>query len=209
MYRVVAALDNRVYKSVTQPDFENGMKVIDSINWLMFQKDSIHTAVVRNVVFRDIFLYSQRVPFQVMSYSNKWAHSYYPGARLPVQGPLSFENVTMFSENNKALVSISTPLNMLYIRNAVLKNNWIEFGHAADYDVYPKTFVSFSNCTFTTPGDFTLVKNYSKSKEVQVKTVGSIITGDNFSAKVEEGKGKIYVESDLPGLNNGILKNKN
>lgn len=201
MYRVVAQLDNRLYKSATQPTFENGMKVIDSINWLMFQKDTIHTAVVKNVVFRDIFLYSNRVPFQVISYSNKWAHSYYPGAPLPVQGPLSFENVTMFSENNKPLVSISTPLNLLYIRNSLLKNNWIEFGHAADYDLYPKTFVSFSNCTFTAAGNFSLVKNYSKGKEVQVKTVGSIITGENFSAKVEEGKGKIYVESDLPGLN--------
>jgi hypothetical protein len=176
--------------------------MIDSINWLMFQKDTIHTAVVKNVVFRDIFLYSKRVPFQVMSYSNKWAHSYYPGAPLPVQGPLSFENITMFSENNKALVSISTPLNQLYIRTSILKNNWIEFGHAADYDVYPKTFVSFSNCTFTSSGNFSLIKNYSKGKEVQVKTIGSIITGEKFSAKVEEGKGKIDVESDLPGLKN-------
>ena len=200
MYRVVAALDNRVYKSLTQPAFDSGMQVLDSINWLMFQKDTIHTAVVKNVVFRDIFLYSARVPFQVMSYSNKWSHSYYPGAPLPVQGPLSFENITMFSDNNKALVQVSTPLNLLYIRNSSLKNNWIEFRSVPDYTYYPKTYVNFSNCTFTTAGNYNLIKNSCRQKEVFVKTTGSTETGDKFSARVEEGQGKIYVDSDLTGL---------
>jgi hypothetical protein len=200
MYRVVAQLDNRVYKSVTQPAFEKGMMVLDSINWLMFQKDTIHTAVVKNVVFRDIFLYSQRVPFQIMSYSNKWSHSYYPGAKLPTQGPLSFENVTMFSDNKKALVSVTTPLNVLNIRNSSLKNNWIDFGHAADYDRYPKTYVSFANCQFNSSGPYTLIINRSKGKEVYVKTTGSIETDDNFSAVVEAGPGRIRVDSDLTGL---------
>ncbi|WP_080058420.1 glycoside hydrolase family protein [Spirosoma aerolatum] len=200
IYRVVAALDNRVYKSGTQPNFEKGMMVLDSINWLMFQKDTIHTAVVKNVVFRDIFLYSQRVPFQLMSYSNKWSHSYYPGAPLPIQGPLSFENVTMFSENKKALVSITTPINVLNVRNASLKNNWIDFGHAADYAVYPKTYVSFANCQFHSSGLYTLITNRSKGKQIVVKTTGSIETGDNFSANVVPGQGNIQVESDLTGL---------
>ncbi len=97
------------------------MKVIDSNNWLMFQKDTIHTAVVKNVVFRDIFLYSKRIPFQLMSYSNKWAHSYYPGAAMPVPGPMSFENINRFSDNDKPLVQVSTPLNMVYIRNYIKK----------------------------------------------------------------------------------------
>lgn len=200
IYRVVAALDNKVYKSVTQPTFDKGMAVLDSINWLMFQKDTIHSAVVKNVVFRDIFLQSIRIPFQIMSYSNKWSHSYYKGAELPIQGPLSFENITMLSDNNKALASISTPINVLSIRNSVLRNNWIEFNHAADYDFYPKTYVSFSNCIFNSSGSYTLIKNRSKGKVVYVKTVGSIETGENFSAKVEEGTGKIYVDSDLTGF---------
>lgn len=200
IYRVVAKLDNRVYTSRTQPTFEKGTAVLDSINWLMFQTDTIHTAVVKNVVFRDIFLKSVRVPFQLMSYSNKWSHSYYKGAQLPIQGPLSFENVTMISDNKKALVSISTPCSSLTIRNSVLQNNWIEFQHAADYDQYPKTYVSFTNCQFNAAGDYTLIKNKSKGKEVYVKTVGSLETGQNFSASVEEGQGTIRVDSDLTGL---------
>lgn len=200
IYRVVASLDNRVYKSVTPPSFEKGMNVLDSINWLMFQKDTIHTAVVRNVVFRDIFLYSQRVPFQLMSYSNKWAHSYYPGASMPTQGPLSFENITMFSTNKKPLVQISTPCNVLNIRNSILKENSVEFVHAADYDSYPKTYVSFTNCIFTSPGSLTLIRNNSKGKEIFLKTTGSVETGDGFSAKVEQGPGTIHIQSDLTGL---------
>ncbi len=200
IYRVLAKLDDVQYKSVTQPTFDSGQKIMDGINWLMFQRDTIHTAVVKNVVFRDIFLKSVRVPFQVMSYSNKWSHSYYPGAAMPVQGPLSFENINVQSENKKALVSITTPLNLLTIRNSFLQNNWIEFGHAADYKLYPKTFVSFSNCIFNYAGEFTLIKNNSKGKEVFVKTIGSIETGEKFSAKVDAGPGKIYVESDLTGL---------
>ncbi len=200
IYRVVANLDNKVYTSVTRPSFEKGMRVLDSINWLMFQIDTIHTAVVRNVVFRDIFLKSLRVPFQMMSYSNKWSHSYYKGASLPVQGPISLENIMMESDNKKALADISTPFNVLTISNSSLKNNWIEFKHAADYDVYPKTYISFINCIFNAAGDYTLIKNNSKGKVVYVKTAGSIETGEHFSARVEEGPGKIYVESDLTGL---------
>ncbi|WP_375444773.1 hypothetical protein [uncultured Fibrella sp.] len=200
MYRVVAQLDDRVYTSVKEPGFEKGMMVLDSINWLMFQKDTIHTAVVKNVVFRDIFLYSQRVPFQIISYSNKWSHSYYPGAPLPVQGPLSFDNVTMFSDTKKPLVKVTTPLNVLNIRNSSLKNNWIDFGHAADYTVYPKTYVNFVNCQFNSSGPYTLITNLSKGKEVYVKTTGSIETGTNFSVNVAQGPGVIHVDSDLTGF---------
>lgn len=201
IYRVVAALDNKVYKSITQPTFEKGMMVVDSINWLMFQKDTIHTAVVRNVVFRDIFLKSIRVPFQIISYSNKWSHSYYPGAAIPVQGPIALDNINVQSFNKKALVNVSSPLNILTITNSVLQDNRIEFQHAPDYNVYPKTYVSFNNCVFNSPGSYTLIRNNSKGKEVYVKTFGSIETGENFSAKVEQGPGTIHVQSDLSGLN--------
>lgn len=202
IYRVLAKLDDLQYVSTTQPVFEKGTQLLDSINWLMFQKDTIHTAVVKNVVFRDLFLSSIRVPFQIMSYSNKWSHSYYPGAPLPVQGPLSFDNVIIISENKKAFASVSTPLNVLTIRNSSLQNNWIDFGHVPDYALFPKTHVSFVNCTFNSSGAYSLITNRSKGKEVDVKTMGSIETGVGFSAKVEEGPGKVYVQSDLTGLSN-------
>lgn len=200
IYRVLAKLDDVQYASTTQPRFDSGTQVLDSITWLMFQKDTIHSAVVKNVVFRDLFLRSIRVPFQIMSYSNKWSHSYYPGAVLPVQGPLSFDNINVISSNKKAFASVSTPLNIITIRNSSLQDNWIDFSHAADYTVYPKTHVNFINCIFQSAGVYMLISNRSKGKEVYVKTVGSIEAGEKFSAKVEPGPGKIVVESDLTGL---------
>ncbi len=206
LYRLVVALDNKVYTSITQPTVDSGMQELDSINWIMFQNDTIHTAVVKNIVFRDIFLYSKRVPFQVMSYSNKWSHSYYPGANLPVQGPISLENLNMFSDNDKPLVAITSPINMLYIRNSILKNNWVEFKQVEDYDLYPKTSVSFSNCTFTSEGNYTLIKNFSKGKEIYVKTTGSLETREHFAARLEAGSRKIHVDSDLTGLKKSVLR---
>ena len=206
IYRVLAALDDVQHPSLTQPRFDTGTQVLDGIKWLMFQAGSFHTAAVKNVVFRDIFLKSLRIPFQLMSYSNKWSHSYYPGAPVPVQGPLSFDNIIMQSENKKALISVTTPCNSINIRHSILKNNGVEFGHAADYTTYPKTYVSFSNCTFESSGSYTLVSNKSKDKEVFVKTTGSTETGNQFSAKVEQGPGKIHVQSDLSGLKRGADK---
>ena len=89
---------------------------------------------------------------------------------------------------------------MLNIRNSSLKNNWVDFGHAADYTVYPKTYVTFANCQFNSSGPYTLISNRSKGKEVYVKTTGSIETGSNFFVKVEQGPGIIHVDSDLTGL---------
>ncbi len=200
IYRVVAKLNNRVYKSLTQPTFEKSMMILDSINWLMFQKDTIHTAYVRNVTFRNINLHSIRTPFQLMSYSNKWAHSYYPGARIPLQGEITLDNIKVLSDEKRALISITTPCDIIHIINTTLRNNGINFGHAKDYTAYPTTHVNISNCVFKNTGNLMLITNTSPGKEIILKTSGSMQTAKDFSAKVEPGPGKISVDSDLTGL---------
>lgn len=200
IYRVVANLDNKIYKSLTRPTFKKGMKVLDSINWLMFQTDTIHTAAVRNVTFRDIYLYSFRIPFQLMSYSNKWAHSYYPGAKFPIQGDITLDNVNVLNDQNKPLVSISTPCDVLNIRNCSLRNNSIQFLHASDYNIYPSTHISISNCVFKNKGSLLLVTNSSPNKEIYLKTSGNMAIEKDFSAFINQGPGIIYVDSDLKGL---------
>lgn len=200
IYRVVAQLDNRVYTSTTKPAFEKGMMVLDSINWLMFQTDTIHTAAVRNVTFRDITLHSVRTPFQLMSYSNKWAHSYYPGARLPVQGDITLDNIRVMNDHKKPLITISTPCDLLTIRNSLLRKNSIEFQHAADYTTYPSTYINIANCAFRSAGTFTLLTNRSPGKEVFLKTSGNTEIGANFKAEVNQGPGRIHIDSDLTGL---------
>ncbi len=200
IYRVLANLDGKVYTSVTAPTFSGAAKVLDSIKWMLHQTDTFHTAVIRNVVFRDIFLESVRVPFQIMFYDNNYSHSYYKGAPLPVLGNITLDNVTMLSNNTKGLINLSAPCDFITVRNSTLKNNGIQFAQPKDFDVYPKTFIAFSNCTFTNDGNLVLIKNTSKGKEIILKTTGSQVTDDTFSASVEAGPGKVRATSDLKGL---------
>jgi hypothetical protein len=211
IYWVAAKTDARVYTSNTRPEFENGQMVLDSINWLMFQKDTIHTAFVRNVVFRDIFLHSVRVPFQVISYDvDKWAHSYYPGAPKPVHTNITLDNVNILSETPRAVVVFSNPCDYFTIKNSTFENGYVEFKQAKTFDSYPPTHLAILNSTFTATGTNVIVKNSSAGKEVFLKTAGSLEVGSKFTATVEAGNGVIRVDSDLTGLKEtSLLKPKN
>lgn len=200
IYRVLMPLNGKVYNSITAPAFTEASKELDGIKWMLHQVDTFHTAVVRNVTFRDIYLESLRVPFQIMCYDNNYSHSYYKGAKLPVQGGIHLDNITVLSNNKKPLVNISTPLNFLTITNSTLKDNGIEFRLGHDMDEYLNTNISITNSTFTSGGNYTVIKNNLPGKVVCLKTSGSLITGEHFSANVEQGPGKVLVESDLTGL---------
>lgn len=200
IYRVVENIDDKIYTSKTCPDFEKGMKEIDGINWLMFQKDTIHTAQVRNIVFRDIFLYSIRTPFQLMSYDCMYEHSYYPGAPKPMLGNFLFDNINFLGDTTRPLMGISAPCDFITITNSKLKNNSIRFNHSKDFDSYPPTHISITNSVFTQPGKFVIIENGSPFKEIYLNTSGNMVLNKNTTFKVKEDKGKIYVNSDLPGL---------
>lgn len=200
IYRVLAAIDGKQYKSITPPDFSEPSKELDGIKWMLHQTDTFHTAVVRNIIFRDIFLESVRVPFQLMCYDNNYSHSYYKGAPLPVLGEITLENITVLNDDKRALVSISAPCDILTISNSTFRNNGIEFKKGVDIDDYLKTSINISNCIFKSSGNSTLIKNNSKGKEIFLKTTGNLETGENFSANVLQGAGTIKVISDLTGL---------
>lgn len=200
IYRVLANLDDKQYKSLTRPAFENGQKVLDSINWLMFQKDTSHTAYVRNVTFRNINLYSKRIPFQLTSYSGASSHSYYPGAPIPNQGMITLDNIKVLNDRLGILAWIGTSCDMLTITNTTLKSNGIKFRQVKEYKKHPATHLNLTNCVFTNTGKLTLVINESPGKEIFLKTSGSMQVAKDFSAKVDQGPGKIFVESDLTGL---------
>ena len=200
LYRVQADPDGTVYRSVTQPAHEHGSQVLDGITWGAGQTDVTYTAGVRNVVFRDIFLEKPRIGFSVHFSKDKYDRSYYPGAEIPKQEQLTFDNIRVKHDQDKPLLSINTPVDVLTITNSSLKNNRIEFHGNDALSDYLRTRINMVGCVFSHPGTMALVTNSVEHKEIAVKTSGSTELHDDFMAKVVPGRGRITVESDLTGL---------
>jgi len=200
LYRVQASPDGTVYKSVTRPAHESGAEVLDGINWGVVQNDVTYTAGVRNVVFRDIFLEKPRVAFSVHFDNDKFSRSYYPGATVPRQENLVFDNVRVLYESPTDLLQIRTPVDVLSIANSSLRDNRISFVSNNAMSDYGKTRINMTGCVFGKPGKLELVVNKVPRKIVSLKTWGSIELSDNFSAAVVPGEGSIVVDSDLTGL---------
>lgn len=200
IYRVQAKADGTVYKSVTQPTHESGSQVLDGINWGVVQNDVTYTAGVRNVIFRNIFLEKPRIGFSVHFDNDKFSRSYYPGAQIPMQEQLSFDNIRMLHNLPSEFLSIGTPVDVITISNSSFKNNRINFhGNKAMPD-YLKTKINIYGCVFNQKGTMVLVTNSVENKEILLKTSSNIELYDDFLAKVIQDNGKIIVESDLTGL---------
>ncbi len=200
IYRVQAKSDGRIYKSVTQPSHDKGNMVLDSINWGVVQTDVTYTAGVRNVVFRDIFLEKPRTGFSVHFDNDKFSRSYYPGAEIPKQEQLTFDNIRVKYDQPTVLFSIGTPVDVLTISNSSFKDNRILFhGNKAMPD-YLKTKINIYGCVFNKRGPMNLLTNSVENKEVLLKTSSNIELYDDFLANIIPGNGKIEVESDLTGL---------
>ena len=200
IYRVQAKPDGTIYKSTTQPTHESGSQVLDSINWGVVQTDITYTAGVRNVVFRDIFLEKPRVGFSVHFDNGRYSRSYYPGAEIPKQEQLLFDNIRIIHNQRTNFMSIGTPVDVLTICNSSFKDNRINFhGNKAMPD-YLKTKINIYGCVFNQKGTMDLVVNGVDNKEILLKTSSNIELSDDFSARVVPGNGKIIIESDLTGL---------
>lgn len=200
IYRVKAKVDGRVYKSMTQPMHETGSQILDSINWVMVQNDITYTAGVRNVTFRDIYLEKPRIGFSIHFDNDNFSRSYYPGAEVPKQEQLTFDNIRVTHDQSNELMSIGTPVDVLTICNSSIRNNQIIFrGNKAMPD-YLKTNINIYGCVFNKKGPMTLISNSVENKKIILKTSSNIALFDDFSANVIQGEGKIIIESDLPGL---------
>lgn len=200
IYRVQAKADGAVYKSLTRPTHESGSEVLDGINWGVVQRDVTYTAGVRNVVFHDIFLEKPRIGFSVHFDNDKYSRSYYPGAEIPKQEQLVFDNIKVIHNQPNEFLSIGTPVDVLTICNSSFKNNRINFhGNKAMPD-YFKTKINIYGCVFNQKGVMDLVTNSVDNKEIFLKTSSNIEIHDDFAAKVVPGSGKIFFESDLTGL---------
>ncbi len=197
IYRVQAKPDGTIFHSVTQPTHTSGSQVLDGIRWGVVQNDVVYTAGVRNVVFRDIFLEKPRKAFSINFNDDNYCRSYYPGAELPIQEQIAFDNIRVKYPQKVDLILVSSPVDVITLANSMLRNNRIVFSGVDAIPDYKKTKVNMTGTSFTHPGIMELVANEVKDKEILLKTSSSIELYDNFSAKVIPGKGKITVDSDL------------
>lgn len=200
LYRVQAKPDGTIFTSLTRPAHERGSQVLDGISWVMAQTDLTYTAGVRNVVFRDIILSKPRIGFSVHFDNDPYSRSYYPGAEVPRQERLAFENVSVTHGHKTEFLSVNTPVDVLTIANSSFKDNRINFhGNKAMSD-YLKTRINLFGCVFRHPGQMELLTNSVDNKEIILRTTANVEVDDNFSAVVVPGNGKITVDSDLTGL---------
>ena len=200
IYRVQAEPDGTVYTSNTEPSHESGSAVLDGIDWGVVQSDVTYTAGVRNVVFRDIFLEKARIGFSIHFDNDRYSRSYYPGATIPIQEQLRFDDIRVIRDQPTDLLSIGTPVDVVTLSGSSIKNNPIRFrGNGAMPD-YLKTRINLLGCVFRHGGPMDLVTNDVEGKEILLKTSASIQISDEFVPRVVPGKGRIVTESDLSGL---------
>ena len=210
IYRVKMPADGTLYKSTTRPDFESGTQVLDGITWVMTQETISYTAGVRNVIFRNIQLEKPRVPFSIEFNMGRFNRSYYPGAKIPIQENIVFDNVKVMFDKDIPLVQVTSPINMITITNSRLKNRVFNFYGNEVYPAYLrdntiteffKTNINLHGCIFDHDGEMILLENSGKGKQINLNTSSNIEIGENFSAKIIDEVGKITVKSDLTGLN--------
>lgn len=199
LYRVQMSPDGKVYKSVTRPTHTSGAKVLDGITWGFVQNEVTYTVGVRNVVFRDIFLGQARTGFSVHFDHDRYSRSYYPGAPIPRQENIVFDNVRVLHKENAPFLSIATPVDTITCANCSFRNNRIVFVSNRAMPDYGRTQINMNGCIFFAEGPFQLIENRISNKAIQLKTAGSLERSTTFTASVSTN-GIMCVDSDLTGL---------
>ena len=177
LYRCANAPDGKVYISKTRPTHKDGVKKLDDIVWVMCQNDVVYTAGVRNVVYRDIYLYKPRTSFLFSFENDNYCRSYYPDAQFVLQENIVFDNIRVMHNVNKPFITAFTPIDSLVIKNCVLKENCIRFFDKAKMKDYGKTFIRMYGCTINSPKTFNFIENKIDNKVIDFYSNGTIITG--------------------------------
>ena len=164
LYRMVSGGEDALYVSTIRPSHafadgnHNGDKAYaDGITWRYVQDDVIYKCGCREITFRNINFRcdrSERAAVSIHFDNGSFSRSVYPGADLPVQSNITFDNVA--TENaTKILVQALTPFDLVRIVNSKL---------AAD------TVVN-GNCAYTTKGNVIMSNDlFTNSKTVKVET---------------------------------------
>ncbi|QGY47961.1 hypothetical protein GM418_31190 [Maribellus comscasis] len=191
--------DGKTYISATRPTHKKGMEKLDGIKWVMVQEGNEHTAGVRNVTFRDIYLEKPRTGFSLHFSNTMWNRSYYPGAEIPIQKQLVFDNIRVLHEG-KGFMNIVSPVDAITICNSSLKNGGINSYSNNAMSEYPPTKINIFGTVFNASNQMMLLRNEASNKIISLKTSNNVEISDAFKAKVVSEKVKIKIDSDLSGL---------
>jgi len=173
IYRVRAEADGRKFISKTKPVHKEGEKVLDGINWVMVQEKVEHNAAVRNVIFRNIFLYKPRIGFAPVFEGNRFNRSYYKGAELPVQTGLSFDNIKVLHEENRPFMEITSPVDHISVSNSNFENTSFQFFSNCEVDDFKSTVLQVTGCTANQKAE-KLVDNKIQGKVIETRFHGNV-----------------------------------
>ncbi|MGV8138846.1 MAG: hypothetical protein AB2L20_26915 [Mangrovibacterium sp.] len=191
--------DEKTYTSTTRPTHVKGTEILDGIKWVMMQQGNEYTAGVRNVTFRDIYLEKPRTSFSLPFSNSKWNRPYYPGAEIPIQKQLVFDNIRVLHEG-KGFLNISSPVDMITICNSSLKNGGINSSSNNAINKYPPTRINIYGTVFNASKEMTLLRNDAPNRFIYLKTTNNIELSDDFRAKIVSEKNMVKIDSDLTGL---------
>ncbi len=200
VYRVVNKnIDGKTYVSKIRPTHKSGVKVLDGIYWAAVQEGAVYTAGVRNVVFRDIYLYKPRVAFSIHFDNDNWSRSYYPGADRVCQEGLVFDNVRVLHGKPLPFIASKTPIDVVVLKNCFLGKSKIVFTSNSEMKDFGKTFIRMYGCVYDFQGEYPVIVNNVKSKELDVFSSGTVMLG---------GKAAVSDASEKSVFNCDFLQNR-
>jgi polygalacturonase len=168
LYRVSAQPDGTIYISRTMPSHESGSAVLDGIEWIAVQNGVTYTAGVRNVSFQNIFLEKPRPSaFSFHFDDDIYSRSYYPGADVPMQERLRFDNIYVLFGEKTDLFSVYTPIDTITISGSDIGNCRISFYSNDAVTDYKPTVINMYGCV---SGAEILVNNVPDKKIIFHKT---------------------------------------
>jgi hypothetical protein len=172
MYRVRSDASGVEVISSTRPTHEAGVRVLDGIQWAVMDQPLTYTAGVRNVTFRDIFLEKPRTAFSIHFDNDEYSRSYYPGAPVPVQSRLTFENIRFLYDEEEPFLRIATPIDVLTVRNADVRSNPIRCDRYGTKDPARKARLFVSGCVFAPAGDAKPFANGDAETDMEITVTG-------------------------------------
>ena len=197
LYRAFQKPDGVRYRSLTPPSHEKGMMTFDGINWVMIQDSVVYECGCRNIHFRDIRLQKKRdTAFSVHFDHDAYSRSVYPGAKMPVQENLVFENVTVQNEI-KCLIRSITPIDSIKVSGCLLREGGIRLTSLpGENRAYPGTDVLLCANTFACSTEMPLIV-CDQNRSCRLSMHANLTRHPGFRARLD-GSVKVMEETDFP-----------